>query len=242
MSLDAKTARDMIILSLKESGILGVGQTPLAEDINDCFVLLQRMTALWQFQRWMVPSLSDIKTLGNNQKFNTIGTGGYWNVPRPDKIYGGYFIQLNTGLLAPISFPLQTIFSYEDYIRLTIKDLNTFPVAYFYDNAFPLGNIFVWPIPSNLYEIHLLVKSQLGWPTNINSIFTLPDEYAEAVHYNLALRICSMYKVAASPTMAGFAKVALNKIKNSNTQVPTLQMPEALQVGKAFSLFNPDGY
>ena len=39
----AQTARDFVTLALKEAGVLGVGQTPLPEDINDCFVLLNRM-------------------------------------------------------------------------------------------------------------------------------------------------------------------------------------------------------
>lgn len=239
----AATARDFIILALKESGILGVGQTPLAEDINDCLVLLQRMTAQWQTRRWMVPGLTDIVQVGNNAISNTIGPGGYWNVPRPDKIQAGYFIQLNTGL-TPVSLPLAATFSYEDYARITIKNLNSLPDTFFYDgnNVNGLGNIFIWPIPSAVYEIHLIVKSQLGWPTNINSLFTLPDQYAEAVHYNLALRICSMYSVDPKPSTGGLAKVALNTIKVTNTQIPELQMPPALRQGKAFNIFNPDGY
>ncbi len=244
MPLTALTARDFITLALKESGILGVGQTALSEDINDCFVLLQRMTSQWQWRRWMVPGLTDILKVGNNAISNTIGPGGYWNVtPRPDQILGGYFIQLNTGI-TPVSLPLAQVFSYEDYIRITVKNLNTFPSNFFYDGNNDVngrGNVFIWPIPSAIYEIHLLVKSDLAWPQNINSVFTLPDAYAEAVHYNLTLRICSMYQVDPKPSVGGLAKVALNTIKNTNTQIPELQMPVALKQGKAFSLWNPDG-
>lgn len=241
--MDILTARDFITLALKESGVLGVGQTALPEDINDCFVLLQRLTAQWQKRRWMIPGLTDIVQIGNNAVSNTIGTGGYWNVPRPDKIQAGYFVQLNTGQ-SPISLPLSQVFSYEDYYRITVKNLNTQPSVFFYDgqNNAGLGNIFIWPIPSATYQIHLLVKSQLGWPTTLDSAFTLPDEYAEAVHYNLTLRICSLYQVDPKPSVGGLAKVALNTIKVANTQIPELQMPAALRQGKAFSLWNPDGY
>lgn len=243
MPLDIKTARDFIILALKEAGILGVGQTPLAEDVNDCFVLLQRMTSQWQKRRWMVPGLTDIVQVGNNAISNTIGPGGYWNVPRPDKIQAGYFIQLGTGI-TPISFPLDIFYAYEDYAtKVTVKTLNSFPQLVFYDanNNAGLGNIFIWPIPSNIYEIHLIVKSQLAWPANINSAFTLPDEYAEAVHYNLALRICSTYQVDPKVITAKLAKVSLNTIKVTNTQVTEATMPRGLQSANvAFSLFNPD--
>ena len=243
MPLDVKTARDIIILSLKEAGILGVGQTPLSEDVNDCFVYLQEMTSQWQERRWMIPGLTDITGVGNNAISNTIGTGGYYNVPRPDKIQAGYFIQ-NTASGTPVSFPLASIFSFEDYYRIAVKQLNTFPTHFFYDgqNNAGLGNVYIWPIPDPSYTIHLLVKSQLGWPNNLNSVFTMPDEYAEAVHYNLAIRICSAYQVDPKPSTGGLAKVALNTIKVANTQIPELQMPPSLRKGKAFSLFNPDGY
>lgn len=242
MPLDIKTARDFIILALKEAGILGVGQTPLAEDVNDCFVLLQRMTSTWQKKRWMIPGLTDIFQIGNNAISNTIGPGGYWNFPRPDKIQAAYFIQLGTGP-TPVSLKLDVIKSYEDYARIAIKNLNAFPSSIFYDqnNNAGLGNIFVHPIPSSIYEIHLIVKSQLSWPANINSAFTLPDEYGEAVHYNLAIRVCSAFGNDPKKLTAKLAKTSLNTIKVTNTQIPTLLMPVALNQGKSFSLFNPDG-
>ncbi len=50
------TARDLIQDALKEATILGVGQTALAEDINDGMKMLRRMLAQWQKRRWMVPA------------------------------------------------------------------------------------------------------------------------------------------------------------------------------------------
>ena len=160
------TARDVISLAYKEAGILAVGQTLLAEDVNDGLIYLRQMVAQWQRKRWLVPSLIDISTVGNGLISNPIGNGQFWNIPRPDKIQGGYVIQLNTGS-TPVSLPLYPIFSYEDYIQLTIKNLNTLPDHFFYDGAYPVGNVFIWPIPSSTWEVHLLVKAQLGLTTAI---------------------------------------------------------------------------
>lgn len=240
-ALDAMTARGFITLALKEANVLGVGQTALAEDMNDSFALLQRMTAIWQAERWMVPSLSDVAMIWNGAKSNTIGPGGYLNVPRPEDIAAGYFIQLNTGP-TPLSFGLDQIYAYENYVQIAVKDLNSFPSTFYYDGAWPLGNIYVWPIPSAIYEVHFLVKSQLGWPTTLDSVFTLPDKYAEAVHYNLAIRLCSAFGKDPKVLTAKMAKVTLNKIKNTNAQVAELNMPVGLRKGRAFSLYNPDGY
>lgn len=318
------TARDIITDALKEATILGVGQTALAEDINDGMKTLRRMLAQWQKRRWMVPALVDIDMPGNAQKSNTIGPGGYWDVQRPADIKGGYFLQLNTGQI-PVSFPLQKIFSYEDYILITLKDLSTWPSVFFYDGAWPLGNVFVWPVPSSVYEIHLLVEKQIGFTgvadgtivagagyvnavyanvpltggtgtgatanitvaggvvtnveianpgqdyvvgnilsasnanlggagagfsytiteldANLDYEFNLPEEYEEAILYNLAIRFISAYAVQnPSPQTGVLAKVALNTIKRTNSQIPTLRMPPTLRRRKAFSLYNPSGY
>ena len=91
------TARDFVTLALKEAGVVGVGQTPLPQDINDCFTLLQRMLAQWQKRRWIVPNLIDVYNVGNSARSNLIGPGQYYNSARPDKIQAAYFKQISGG-------------------------------------------------------------------------------------------------------------------------------------------------
>lgn len=251
------TARDFITLAMKEAGVLGVGQTLLAEDINDGFTYLQRMIKQWQNQRWMVNALQDISlTPPDLSPSQTIGRGGVWNIyPKPTRINAGYFFQKNTGR-PPVNLPLAPIMSYEDYARITLKDLVTQPEYFFYDNQNNVppgihngnpsngqGNIFIWPIPTlGIYEIHLICQVGLGWPATVDSVYFLPDEYAEAIHYNLAIRLCSAYKMEPQRSTIALAKSSKQTIRNANTQVPELIMPSGLRNGKAFSLWNPDGY
>lgn len=243
-NLASATARDYITLAMKEAGILGVGQTLLAEDINDGFTYLQRMMAQWQMRRWLVPSLQQINAQGNDAISNTIGPGGYFNIdPKPNQIKAGYFFQLNTGQ-TPISLPLAPVYSYEDYARITVKQLNTQPEYFFYDNQnnAGLGNVFIWPIPSPDYQIYLVVESGLNWPATVDSVCTLPDVYAEAIHFNLALRLCSAYAIEPKRSTIALAKASRESVKNTNAQIPEMIMPSGLRNGKAFSLWNPDGY
>lgn len=44
-------ANDLIFLGLRMSHVCGVGQTPLAEDVNDSLKLLNQMIGLWNLQR-----------------------------------------------------------------------------------------------------------------------------------------------------------------------------------------------
>lgn len=321
------TARDFVLLAMKEAGVIGLGQTPSDPDINDCYTLLIRMLSQWQKRRWIVPNLIDVYARGNNAISNGIGPGQYYNSLRPDKIQSAYFKQVNSGP-QDVSYPLIPIWSYEDYSQISLKELNSWPTYYFYDNAFPVGNVFIWPIPSSDYEVHLIVKGPIGFTiqleevektvngagyingvyldipfVNISSLggggtadvtvaggiviinaihssgdgykindtltldnslmggagsgfiakvtgvtnsldaeFNMPDEYQEAIHYNLCVRITSFYQYPANPVQGKLAVLALNTIKNSNLQISKLQMPSSLRFNNSggFYIFNAD--
>lgn len=332
IALEYTTARDFVTLALKEAGVTGVGQTPLAEDINDGFTLLRRMMARWQKKRWLVPNLIDVYAPGNNAISNLIGPGQHYNAFRPNIIQAAYFKQLNSGndVANNVSYPLTLINSYENYAQLGLKNLNAFPQFVFYDGAFPYGNVFIWPIPTSLYEIHLIIKGHIDFKTqlqdgeiteaglgytdgvylavpftnitgvgggatadvtvaggiitnidlqdggsgyklgdtltmsnvllggtgagfiwtvtnavsSLDAIFTMPEEYEEAIYYNLCVRLVAHYQMPANPVQGKLAKIALNDIKNQNAQIPTLQMPPAYRfnrgLGSNFYIFNAD--
>lgn len=124
------------------------------------------MVAAWQKQRWLVPSLERYSWQADGSEKYTIGLGGDINIPRPSQIKGAYVIQRNTGS-NPVSLQLRMIPSYEDYIRITIKSLNSLPDHFFYDGANPLGNFYPWPIPNSTYDLHIIVQSQLGFGSTI---------------------------------------------------------------------------
>lgn len=182
------TARDFCTMALKEAGIIGIGQTPLAEDINDAFTLLNRMLAQWQKKRWLIPNLYEVIGQGNNAKSNLIGPGQYYNSARPDKIQAAYFVQLTGNSQSdPVSFPLRQIWSYEDYALLALKKLNSWPQFFFYDGAFPYGNVFIWPIPTQEYEIHLIVKGPIGFTVQLENgkIESAGEAYTDGVYLDI---------------------------------------------------------
>jgi len=71
----------------------------------------------------------------------------------------------------------------------------------------------------------------------------MPPEYLDAIHYNLTLRIMSMYNYPADPFRSALAKGTLNTIKVANAQIPTMAMPRSLRFNKGSSnpyIFNID--
>jgi len=325
-----QTARDFCEDALRAAGIVGVGQTALDQDIVDAFKALNRMLAQWQKRRWLVPNLYSVSAVANGAKSNLIGPGQYYNAARPDKIQAAYFRQIGADLGGPnqVTFPLIRINSWEDYSLLALKELRSWPQYFFYDAAYPYGNVYVWPIPDNTYEVSLVLKGPIGFTTQIadgridtvgsgyqdgnhiaidllnvkgfgyeatanvtvlggeitafeiqnpgngykigdvltlntfnmggigegftytvtnvtdelDSEFTMPPDYEEAILYNLVVRLVANYGYPAQPVQGALAVKALNTIRNANAQIPSLQMPQALRWNRGgnFYIFNAD--
>jgi hypothetical protein len=89
--------------------------------------------------------------------------------------------------------------------------------------------------------MHLSVKDTLQSFPALNTAFALPPEYEEAIRTNLAVRLRVAYQMQPDAGLIGLAKIALNTIKNTNAQIPQLQMPRALVSGGSYNIYS-DGY
>ena len=222
------TPRDIVNLALKTANVVGVGQSSLPEDINDCFNMLNMMIAQWQRRRYMVYNLKTVSLQATGATSYTIGLGQQFNTERPAKIESAFF-RMQSGSPLPVDYPLQVLRAKEDYDRISIKTLNAFPEYVFYDSAFPVGNVYVWPVPNNQYQIFLTVMTQLQSFQNLSEVIVMPNEYLDAMHWNLADRITAMYGMPQNPQITNYAKASMLAIKEVNSQIPLLHMPVALR-------------
>lgn len=228
MSALPTTPRDIINLALKTANVLGVGQTASAEDTNDSFNLLNMMMAQWQRRRYMVYQLVESSLQSNGAISYTVGPGGDFDIDRPAKLEFAYFRQ-NAGSPLPVDYPLRILRAREDYDRISIKSLNAFPQYAFYDAGNPQGNLFIWPVPNNQYEIFITVMQQLQQFSNLSDSIVLPPEYKAALMWNLTLELYPFYGVPVSDVVQRKAEASMRIIEESNAQIPLLQMPIALR-------------
>jgi hypothetical protein len=67
------TPGSLITFTMKAMGILGVGQSALAEDYTDVFDSLNAMLATWNRKRYLIWHLVDVATLSTGAQFYTVG-------------------------------------------------------------------------------------------------------------------------------------------------------------------------
>lgn len=239
------TPLDIITQAMKKAGVLGVGQTSLPEDTNDAFSDLNDMLGQWQRKRWLIVHLVDYSVTSSGAQSYTVGPGSVsFNIsPRPDRIESAFFRQIISSNPNQVDYPLTRIDAREDYNLIGLKQLSSFPQYYFYDSGYPIGTLYVWPVPqASLYSIHITVKATLSQFTDLAQTISLPLEYMAALKFNLAVRLRQSYQLPPDPSLNGLATDALNVIRNANVQIARLQQPADLIRPGLYNVFSDTFY
>ena len=137
----------------------------------------------------------------------------------------------NGGLDYPVS-----VLNIEQYEMIGLKTLNgPWPKAVYYEPTETLGNIYVWPNPSQ-GEMHIFVDQIFQQFTSINDTVNLPQGYTMALRWCLAERLMPMYG-KASPTQISmimkYAAQGKSTVKRTNMRPPIVSSyPDSLLVGR----------
>ena len=178
-------------------------------------------------------------TVNINQTVASTTISAYYQRPL---VINSAFVRVNTNsngnpiLNGGLDYPV-AILALEDYEMIGLKTLNgPWPKALYYQPSDPLGNIYVWPNPSQ-GEMHLFADTLFTRYGTLYDTVVLPQGYSMALRWCLAERSMPMYGKASATqitmiqTFAGQAKATLKRTNMSPLQVA--RYPDALLTGKA---------
>lgn len=236
------SASQLIASSLRLLGVLASGESPSASEATDGLVSLNDLIDAWSTQSLLIPNIvADTLALVSGQQTYTMGAGGNFNVSRPMSIIRAN-IQL-TNESPNVELPMQ-ILTMEQYSGIILKSItSTFPLYLYSDNAFPLTNISVWPVPTDS-ENNLVLYS---WKplTNLASLTatpSLPPGYERALRYNLAVELAAEYGKQVPEVVAGIAQESRGDIKRMNGRPRYLQVDDAIRSNGETYNWRTDGY
>lgn len=205
------TAQTIIDRALRLLGQIGAGDDPTSDETADALIALNSMVESWRNEKLMVYVYADYTlTLANGDSSYTYGSGGDVNKARTVKIAAAY-IEDNS-----VSYPVRLI---DELEYAAIPDKTTtgdWPDRIYYQPAYPLGIIYVYPVPNATRTLHLVVRGVVDTFTTAATSVSLPPGYEEALAFNLALRLAPEYQTSASPDVIEFAKEAKANLKRTN--------------------------
>ncbi len=216
------TANRLINLAAKLAQVLGVGQNLPPSNFQDVFDMLNMMMAEWAELRLNVYHLIDVTFTADGSISYSIGPGGAIDTIYPTRIDGAQFTQNG------IVYPLGIIHAKEDFRKISIPTLVSFPEYIFLDTSYPLASVSVWPIPNYTYSITMQLMAQLQTFDYATDVVNLKPIYRNALIKNLAVAICPLFGIEPSPTLLRGAATSKQSMQKANTQISLLQMDRTL--------------
>lgn len=231
--------------ALIDAGICGVDEAPEQVYINRAFTQVNWLLAQWARKRWLAYRLAEYSVVSTAATAYNVGANMPINInPRPDRLEYAFLRILNNPIPGGLNvdLPMEIIQSREDYSRITVKNVGTLAWRIFYDPAWPVGQLFPWPIPqASVYEIHVGFKVVLPRFHALQDKINLPPEYEAALNWCLARRLRVSYQMPSDPEINALARDALNAIRLGNQAVGTLRLPSFLRNrNKAYSYQSDD--
>lgn len=139
---------------------------------------------------------------------------------------------INGGLDYPVA-----VLNVEDYESIGLKTLSgPWPKALYYQPTETLGNIFVWPNPSQ-GEMHIFADTIFSQYSSLNDSILLPQGYESCLEWCLAERLMPQYGKASTTQIQmvnAFAAQSKSTIKRTNMKpVQSARFPDSLLMSRA---------
>ena len=194
---------------------LGVGETLEAELASDGLEAANAMLESWSLDGLIIYTIqSNTFTLTSAQTY-TIGSGGAFNMARPDRIESAYFSA------GGLDYPL-TIIDTEQWNDINVKNVSSIPSCLKYDPATPLGLISIYPTGTGTLTINSF--SPLQTFSSLTDVLAYPRGYKRAIDFCLAVEIASETGKSVPPDVLRVAISAKAAIKKINTEIPVLKI------------------
>lgn len=225
------TGQALIQTILRTIGVLASGQTPSANDANDCLAIVNRMIDSWRIERLMIPVVQRVShPLSVGVSSYSLGSGGDIAYARPNRLYQASY--LSNGFEQPIPV-LQTAKEWQELVpQKTLT--GTLPQLVYYDPTFPLGTVYPWPILSaGTVSLILYLPIPLSGGLALATTYEFPPGYDVAIITNGAMASCPEFRKQLDPVLAQQAVDAKAAIKSANI-IPLDMAVDAALLGRGY--------
>ena len=111
--------------------------------------------------------------------------------------------------------------TYEEYDRCFAKLTQGIPQIFAYDYQFPVGKLYMWPVPLAGSTVDVIGIKSLAYATSVQGTLDLPDWWRDAIVYNLAVRLGPFIGNPPDEQIMQTAGHALSGIKSMNNRMRT---------------------
>lgn len=224
------TAYDIITGALRKIGQYTVGETLQSEDATTGMEQLNALLDMLSNEHLAIyDNVETVLTFIAGKSTYTVGPGGDFNMDRPLRISGAYTRLSPSG--TTLDYPCNEV-DYTRYAAIGLKSQpGPWPKVMYYDSAYPLAQLFVWPVPSQNAEFHLWADMLFSQFSDLTDTVSMPPGYVLMLQTNLALLLAPEYGIEPSPQLVEQARKAKAAIKSTNAKPQALSTYDGVLTG-----------
>lgn len=175
------TAADIINRGLRQLRIVDIDSAADSTQLANGLIVLNGMVDEWNSEsQTLFEEQEETFTLTGATSY-TIGSGGTFNTVRPEKIISAFY------RLSGVDYPPIVLTSKANWDVIQGKATPGYPDVLWYDEAYPLGIIHLWPNPDSGMLVLSSLKQLTEFATTGTTV-SLPPAYRDALTYNFAVR------------------------------------------------------
>jgi hypothetical protein len=233
------TVLDIVTGALRELGVLAAGEVPSASDAQDCLTSLNNLIDQFATERLTIFGVTRTTwPIVSGTQVYTVGTGGTVNIVRPD--YVEHVNYQDTSATPTLEYQMNPL-NDDAWSRLPQRTLtNIRPTSWYYDYAYPLANLSLWPVPTSA-TLQGVIYAATAVPefTALTQSVALPPGYRRMLVKNLAVEMAPTYDRADSQDsqmtggprlLAQQAKEAKDSVKRANKRLLDMSIDGAALV------------
>jgi len=234
----ANSVLNIVNRALRLLGVTQTGEASGSDEASDAFSVLNMMIDDWNNDHLMLNGfINELFPLTANTGVYTIGPGGQFDTVRPIQITRA-FVRYNTSASPSFQYDYGLeIVPNSKYQEIFLKQLSvTYPVYLFYNNTSPLGEITLYPWPSQACSLGLSSWNQIRQFTNLVQEIELPPGYEGALAYNLAVEMAPEFGKTLDPIIGAKANETKAAIMRTNAELSYMHTDTALLPKRTFNI------
>lgn len=220
------TVSDLLKRSYRLARVTDSGETLEASLQTDGLSALNSMLASWSAEHNAIFAPTTVThALVSGTASYTVGSSATIDTPRPKRILTA-FARLNN-----IDYPIEIIAN-KDYQKEAYKTSPGTPDYIYLEGTYPNATITLYPVPDQAYVLHLKLWSPLSSYSAVTASLGLPEEYEDALAYNLAIRLAAESGTDPSMTVALMAQQTRDVLKRLNAYPVPRAVSDPLRKGR----------
>lgn len=213
------TYGDVVTDALRELGVINAVDPARSEDLALGLLRVNRILDNWTADGRAVYAQSIYTlTLVPSQQPHTLGPAGdLVMTKRPDRLVMANLVV--AGVRSPVS-----VRDAQWWMSLsTPTQTGSEPTDLYYEPAWPLGNVYLYPVPTVANTLEFLAQIDLaGTTVDENTAVSLPPGYLDALVLTLSESLAPSMRVPVQPETARKAMEARGRAFGNNTRIPKL--------------------